>query len=213
MRNRARFAVITTILSVGVVLPALAFEYPLSSEAIREAYFLGKASGDKRAAVFEKYTVRPPAPKTCPCVSMIQVETPYLVIAENVSQQVSNYFSPDALQEFLDKPVALRVRTQITVTNSSSLESGRVGSIRTAPWSDYTVQLLQDKDTQKDKEVRSQSAHGWPLYSGDEYPVFIGWQIELEYDSTKVESAPTKVEVLTPDGQQVEATFDLSTLR
>jgi hypothetical protein len=201
------------ILTLGVVLPALAFEYPLSSEAIREAYFLGKASGDKRAGVFEKYTVRPLAPKTCPCVSMIQVETPFLVIAENVSQQVSNYFSPDALQDFLDKPVVFRVRTQITVADLYSPQSGSFGVVQAAPWSDYTVQLLQDQDTQKDKLVRSRSARGWALYSSDDYPRFVGWEIELEYDATKIQSEPAKVEVSTPDGQQVEAAFDLDTLR
>jgi hypothetical protein len=135
------------------------------------------------------------------------------VIAENVSQQVSNYFSPDALQDFLDKPVVFRVRTQITVADLYSPQSGSFGVVRAAPWSDYTVQLLQDQDTQKDKEVRSRSGRGWALYSGDDYPRFVGWEIENEYDPTKIKSEPVKVEVLTPDGQQVEATFDLSTLR
>jgi len=202
-----------TVLVLAVVLPAVAFEYPLSSIAIREAYFLGKADGNKRAAAFEKYTQHPPVPKTGPYVSMIQVETPFLVIADSVSQQVSNYFSPDALQEFLDKPVEFRVRTQILVRNAYSLGDGRIVVNRVAPWSDYSVQLLQDQETEKDKEVRPQTTLGWPLYSGDEYPVFVGWEIELNYDADKVQSAPAKIRVFTPDGQQVEAIFDLDSLR
>lgn len=212
MRNRARFAFIVTVLSVGVVLPALAFEWPLSSEGIREAYFLGKASSDKRAAVFERYTMRPSMPKTGPRVTIL-FETPFLVIAENISQQVSNYFSPDALQEYVDKPVVFRVRTEIDVP--SSLSTGQMlPSPKDSP-SDYTIRLLQDHDQDRDNELPAESVRSRPLYicSEDGGCVFVGWKIEAEYDPAKIESVPTKVQVLMPGDQRVEATFDLSTLR
>jgi hypothetical protein len=214
MRKRARFVFITTVLSIGVVLPALAFEWPLSSEGIREAYFVGKMDGQRRATVFEKYTVRPPMPQTGPPVTIL-FETPFLVIADDISKHVSNYFSPDALQEYLDKPVVFRVRTEIDLPSSISTGRGQVLPSSKDSSSDYTIRLFQGHDQNWDKELPAKSVRSWPLYHcGDEGGcIFVGWEIEAEYDPAKIESEPIRVQILMPADQQVEATFDLSTLR
>jgi hypothetical protein len=50
-------------------------------------------------------------------------------------------------------------------------------------------------------------------YGNTELPYIVGARIELDYDPTPIEAAPTTIEVLAPDGQKVETTFDLGQLR
>jgi len=55
---------------------------------------------------------------------------------------------------------------------------------------------------------------GEPQYSAsDDGFVLSGAEVWLEYDASEVESSATEVEVLTPDGQDVVAAFDLAKLR
>src|SRR5271155_5886204 len=113
MKLIARWGLSVLLLAMLIAQPAFAYNYPLSPEAIREAYFLGKGDANRRADFFGKYTQQLPAPKKGVHVAVIQFETPYVVIAERVSQNVSNYFAPDAEQEFLGKPGICRVRVQV----------------------------------------------------------------------------------------------------
>jgi hypothetical protein len=214
MKTNALIAVFLAILAFAAVLPVAAFEWPLSSEGIREAYFVGKMDGQRRAAVFEKYTLRPPMPMTGPSVTIL-VETPFVVIAENISQRVSNYFSPDALQEYVDKPVAFRVRAEIDVP--SGLSEGR-GQVLLSPEdspSDYTIRLFQDQGQDRDKELPAKSVYSWPVYNcrEDGGCSFVGWGIKARYDPAKIESEPTKVQILMPHDQRAEATIDLGALQ
>jgi hypothetical protein len=138
-----------------------------------------------------------------------------LVIAENTSKHVSNYFSPDALQEYLDKPVVFRVRTEIDLPSSLSTGQGLVLlSPKDSP-SDYTIRLLQRHDQDREKELPAKSVRSWPLYycSDDGGCSFVGWEIEAEYDPAKIEPETTKVQILMPGDQRVEATVDLGSLR
>ncbi|MGA8012997.1 MAG: hypothetical protein WB949_11280, partial [Candidatus Acidiferrales bacterium] len=63
MKPILRWGLSILLLAVLIANPALAYNYPLSSEAIREAYFLAKASFDKRQAFFEPYRHNLPVPK------------------------------------------------------------------------------------------------------------------------------------------------------
>ena len=65
-----------------IALPALAYQYPLSSVEIRDAFFLGIRNDDLTAALFAKYTRTLPAPETGPYVAEIDLDTPYLQVAQ-----------------------------------------------------------------------------------------------------------------------------------
>src|SRR5271154_4140220 len=109
MKQIARWAFSILLLAVLVAQPAFAYTSPLSPEAIREAYFLGKEDANKRADFISKYTRQLPAPKKGVDVGAIQFETPFVMIANRVSRSVSNYFAPDAEQDYLGKPEICRV--------------------------------------------------------------------------------------------------------
>ncbi len=201
MKTILRWTLSILLPALLVAQPATAYNYPLSSEAIREAYFLGSGDPNKRQAFYEKYTKRYPTPKTGQYVGLIEFKTPYLLIAERVSQNVSNYFAQDAEQEFLGKPAVCDVRVEVYFWNPNGL----IARVQT----DYAVRLKQN-----DKEIPLKAKWTESLVSGSSAPVDVGVAFNNEYDADKVDTdLPATVEVLSPDGKNIVETFDLASLR
>ncbi len=202
MRTIPRWNLSILLLAVLVAQPATAYDYPLSSEGIREAYFLGSGNPNKRTEYFEKYTKRYPAPKSGQYVASIFFETPYVLIAERISQSASNYFAPDAEKDYLGKPAVCRVRVEIYFGIPDS------PAIRFQ--SDYAVQMKQH-----DKEIPIKAKWTETMVSPDSAPVEGGMYLTAEYDADKIDSeAPATIEVVAPDGNNdVAETFDLGGLR
>ena len=199
--------VLSLILLAGLIAqPVRALDYPLSSEGIREAYFLGSGDPDKLAFFIEKYTKRYPIPKSGAYVALIQFETPYLLVAERISQNVSGYHAPDAVQEFLGKPAVCRIHVEVYWGyNAAPSATG----LNTHYATDYTVRVKQN-----DREVPLKSKWTQSLYSISSSPVEIGIAFNNEYDADKIDSdADAVVEILTPDGNTIAETFDLGSLR
>lgn len=208
MKIKPHLGVLTLLTALAVALPALAYDYPLSSEGVREAYMLGKSDSAKRAEFFAHYTQLPP---TGPHVAMIQLETPFASVVER-TEQALNYYAPDADAEFAGKPAVFRLRVQIDLTDSygTIISSNSHGARLRLPdfWHEFAIRLIQGK------EIRPQKIHGTPNYFyGAPGAELTGAEVDLEYDATKIQPAPVIVEVATPDGQDVKTTFDLGTLR
>jgi hypothetical protein len=210
IRNHLSVLVVLSASVVAIALSALAYDYPLSDEGVREAYMLGKADSAKRAEFFANYTKQYPLPKTGSYVEMIQLETPFAVVVENTTRKL-NYYAPDAAQEYEGKPAVFRVHVEIDLTESYSAQvpvmSGGLGLGREDFWRDFKIRLLQGK------EIHPRTVHGTPLYTGDDSHILSGAEVDLEYDAAKIKSDDATVEVITPDGQDVKADFDLTTLR
>ena len=213
MKTGNHFAVFVFLSAVAIAsaLPALAYDYPLSPEAVREAYMLGKGDGAKRDRFFAKYTQHPPLPKTGSYVEMIQLETPFAVVAEHTAQKL-NFYAPDAAEEFVGKPAVFRAHVEIDFTGSYGAQlPSETGEIRFRPddfWRDFKIRLIQGK------EIPARTIHGTPLYSYDAtISGLYGARVDLEYNAAKIKSDDATVEVITLDGQDVKADFDLGTLR
>jgi hypothetical protein len=218
---RSGFAILlgTFVILMLIALPALAYQYPLSSIDIRDAFFIGNRNDDLTAALFAKYSRTLPAPETGAHVARIELDTPYLQIARRAKGAL-NYDSLDAVQEFQDKPMVFRVHVEfyftatymplpVTHTEGIPLETPSYPDF----WNDFKVRLIQDK------EVRPKSTGGaaiFPMWGADGYgppPSPIGGRIDVDFDPAKIDTADATVEVLTPDGQDVIAPFDLSRLQ
>jgi hypothetical protein len=206
---------------LAIALPALAYQYPLSSTDIRNAYFIGIHNDELTAAFFANYTRNLSAPNTGPYVAEIDLDTPYLQVARRAAGAV-NYDSLDAVQEFQDKPMVFHVNVQFFFTDTyrpSPLpyEGGIPLAQLVYPdfWNDFKVRLFQGS-----KEIHAKSIRGAPIYpswgGGDGEgppPLPMGGRIVVDYDPEKIDTADATVEVLTPDGQDIEVPFDLSSLR
>lgn len=78
-------------------------------------------------------------------------------------------------------------------------------------WQDFKFKLIQDKEIHYNSLsagfIYPQSSDG----SGPQNP--IGAAVTLIFDPAKIQSEPATIRVESPDGHQVETTFDLSSLR
>jgi hypothetical protein len=195
------------ILLVVVLMaqPVSAFDYPLSPEAIREAYFLGSGDPDKFALTLDKYTKHYPIPKSGVYIGLIEFETPYILVAERIAQNAASYHAPDAVQEFLGKPAACRVRVEVYWGYASSpAVTGRRGYP-----TNYVVKVKQN-----DKEIPVKTSWTESLIAPSSSPIDIGIAFTNEYNADKFDSdASAAVEVTAPDGTTVAETFDLGSLR
>lgn len=215
MRRTAHALFLSLVVGLLALQPtALAYQYPLSPEAIREAYFLGKGSPAKRDDFFVRYTQHFRAPKSGPYISLIRVITPYAFVVERTAR-LPNLLAPDAQQQFYGKPVALRIRVHIDLTPTYGWQvrspHGGVALRREDFWRQFAVRLIQRTQT-----IEPLSENGEPNYSfaGEgAVSVLVGADINVQYDPAEVRSGPATVVVNTPDGQQISANFDLSKLR
>ncbi|HEX4004409.1 MAG TPA: hypothetical protein VHX36_17275 [Candidatus Acidoferrales bacterium] len=210
---RRKSPLLLVLIALVALQPAFGLRYPLSSRDIREAYFLGKGSPEKRLAFLAKYRRDFPTPAAGPHVSTIEIVTPYSYVV-NHAWRTFNYLAPDAEEEFLGKPALFRIRVRIDLTASYGAQiPSKDGGFRARPddfGKDFKVRF-----TQKD-EIHPQTSIAQPIYqAGDDGGSWlVGNTIRLEYDPTDVDaSMPARVEVITPDGQDVQTTFDLAELR
>jgi hypothetical protein len=157
-------------------------------------------------------------PESGPYVADVTIDTPYTQVARR-SVGAVNYNSVEAVDEFDGKPMAFRVEVcfYFTDTYTPAPLVRTDGISLTVPpypdfWNDFKVRLLQDK------EIRPKAVRGaaiYPLWSCDDGPppLPVGGKIWLEFDAEKIDTADATVEVLTPDGQDIQVPFDLSRLR
>lgn len=214
MRHAAHLLLLVLLTGLIAATPAAALDYPLSPEAVRDAYFIGKASPSKREAFFAKYTQHFRRPPSGPYISLIRVITPYAFVVERTARS-QNLLAPDAQQQFYGKPIALRIRVHITLTPTYGFQArspnGGLTLRSTDFWKDFSVQLVQ-----RGNPIQPLAARGAPDYAfaGEgSSSVLVGADINVQYDPAKVRSGPATIVVDSPDGQQITATFDLSKLR
>jgi hypothetical protein len=209
---------ISSLLAITLAAsPAVfAYESPLDSESIREAYFLGRRNDQKTVAFFDDYAKRLPMPDRGPYVSFIGLLTPYAQVAAN-SQSITGIYSAQQAEHDYDSyrdTIRVRVRIEFTATYTAVKDqepakdnSRTEGFVFRSPdfWRDFLFELYQEKGPIKPRDTK-----GVPIYDDNG---FSGAEVSLEYDAKEVKSEDTSFEIITPDGQHIVAKFDLSKLR
>jgi hypothetical protein len=219
MKGTARLALILVVSMLAMTQPVLGFEYPLSGTAIRAAFLTGNENNDRTTEFFLKYAHSLPAPASGPHVAIISLRTPYEQVAER-GATVTNYHAQEAEQEFMGKSMPFFVRVQIDFTATypaypAPQPGGAQSLLQPLPdvERDFQIKVVQGK------EISPKSTHSYLAYS-DEFDnqssmIFgaAGVIIEQEFDPDKIDSADMTIKVHTPDGQDVETTFDLGQLQ
>jgi hypothetical protein len=198
---RSCFAILLAAISLAP--PVSALDYPMSSTAIRDAYFLGSGDPEKLLLYLDKYAKHYPIAKTAQYIGSVRFETPYYIIAEYVSRASANgsYHAPDAEQQFLGKSGLCRVRIEIYYGNAT-LPGARIQT-------NYAIQL-----TQHDKKIAYTKTWTEGMVSSDDGSVPVGMYVTTEYNADDIDSsAPATVEITQPDGGILTETFDLDSLR
>ncbi len=228
MRHRTRIFTCLLLSLCLTFLSAAAFESPLTDSAIREAYFLGQRHDDKTRVTLEQYSRRLPVPEKGPHVAEIGLYTPYAQIVQQTSEKTIGASAQQAAEDFHKQEETIQVRLLILLTPTysftiASREPGNKQGFQFRSndfWRDFSFSLRQ-----RDTEIEPVSVHGEPYYQfqtigptgvpspNPQQSVLSGARVWLEYDAAAVASEETQIEVVTPDDQHVNASFDLSRLR
>lgn len=199
----------------------LAFDTPLSDQAVREAYFLGQRGDETMATFLNKYTKYLEAPKTGPDIASVTVFTPFALLVQQSSQHTSGYSAQQAALDHRDQPEFVRIIVQIQLTNSyaayivrpTGSRSGSPNGFTPRPydfWKDFDVQISSD-----DKKLRPFSSSGQPslLCADDGGCELTGATLQFDFPAEAFASGAATIEVTPPEGDPVSIEFDLDHLR
>jgi hypothetical protein len=194
---------------------ASACEVPLSDEAVREAYFLGQRHDETTARFLETYQRYFPVPKSGPRVFVVELFTPYALAVESSRQRSLGYSAQQAKLDYRARGDSLRVGVYVRYTAtygpgfpySPNKVPGPTGT-----WKDFQVRLTLNGKLVESRSLRYEGTRMGTggKGGGSRSTGFIVWQ---EYPVPNPTSTDATVEVDTPDGQHVVASFDLSRLR
>jgi hypothetical protein len=219
-----------------------AYEIPLESHSVRDGYFFGQRGDEKLAKFLDTYAKHLPVPRNGPYISEIKLLTPYAQVVDISRQKTAGYSAQQAAQEYKDRGDTFRVyvRIEFTATYSflqaveSANHAAREQKLPLQPndfWRDFQFILSQDakpgeaRDASSDSTDRQQEeadrrvidarvADASLIYGDTEFGGGLaGAVVWLDYDAQDITSDPASVEVVTPTGQHVVATFDLAKLR
>jgi hypothetical protein len=204
----------TFVIVLLITLPALAYQYPLSSSDIRNAYLLGYAKDLNTANFFAPYARQFPMPESGPHIATITLKTPYGQLVE-LGQSALNADVQGVEEEYASRklPFLVQVGVDLTATypGASSSDTGAPGVPLPDFHQDFPARLVQDG-----QEIAVQSTQVYLLYSDSAFNTYSvsGAIIEYRYDPEKIDpDDEVTFEVHTPDDQLVAATFDLGHLR
>lgn len=200
MKRSTGWNVVVTV--IVAALAAAAYDYPLSSEAVREAYFLGQRRHDSTAKLLAQYVKRLPATNAAWQVAEMEVRTPYQQVVLRSRQSLPGYSAQQAWEEYRKRQPQIIVRVYLATSITQVIA-------REDAWREFTFRVVQEK------EVRPAAVTGWPVYFFPEHglPRIVGAEVYLELDAAQVSSGPLRVEAKFAEGQVSSAEFDLSKLR
>ena len=197
------------------LIAAFAYDHPLESSAIRDAYFLGT---DNYGSVefLSTYLKKLPVPKSGPYVSEMAVRTPFAQVVANSHEHSVGYSAIQAEQDYRKSPSTVQVRIQILTGNYAvglplqpAPDCQGVQRMNSALgcFHDFHFRFAQGK------QLQPQSSYGVPIYSGGDGSVLTGGDVWFTFRASEIASTPLHVTVTTPDGRKFSTDFDLTTLR
>lgn len=210
-------AVLATVLFIAP--PPLAFETPLSSEAVREAYFLGQRHDGSYEKLLGEYIKQLPPPDAGPYISSIEFSTPFLQMVEYSSRQ-SNYSAQQAALDyhrFGKEIVRVVVEIRLTKSYGQFVATNSQSDATSAPvprphdfWKGVMVRVYKSGAPLSPSALRGHANSHCARGGGC---TLIGATIELEFSATVFASDAATIEVDPPEGDRVSVTFDLSSIR
>jgi len=214
-RTEAALAVLALLLSAG--LAARAYERELDSRQLREAYFLGRDTTFRLEHFLKDYERLLPMPEKGVHVERIALATPFKEMVDRARRAPDGYNPLKAEEGYKHTPPALTVEVTFKLTPTYPAHTpytlpafGPIAFRDADFWQDFSFHLVQ-----ADEEILPLALRSRPLYNCDVYGGcwLTGAVVTVVFDPEKVASRPARIYVLTPDGQQVEAEFDLDRLR
>jgi hypothetical protein len=222
MRTLARSLVLVFLVTLLAAPPSLAFNSPLSDEAIREAYFLGQRHDGSFSRLLDKYSKHLPAPKSGPYIRSITFLTPFAKLVHYSDAFVGNYSAQQATLDHRDHPETVEISVEILLTDSygpiianpASPRSDRPQAYQLRShdfWKDFQVEVLEGEETRAPTHFT-----GEPTVQCSRYGYncnLIGATLHLEFPAAAFNSDSATIHVIPPEGPEVWVDFNLTALR
>jgi hypothetical protein len=202
--RRQGMAVIAALFVASQTAAAQTYHYPLHSEAIRDAYFLGERNNFQTTDCLLQYTHRFAAPQNGSYfVSKIDISTPYQQIVLRGQRNMPGDSELQTETDLTERPLNVIVRVRVEL-NVYHLGKKHDAIFEPDPSRDVSVRVTQ-RNILTPETVTHEG-----LYN---HHTLVGWLFELQFDPAKITSAPLRISVKTPDGQIQEAEFDMAKIQ
>lgn len=185
---------------------AIAYDHPLSDEAVRDAYFIGQDVKNVNSFL-SRYTQSLPVPASGPHIAEIALSTPYAQVVEVSAQHSVGYSAGQAAEDYRKRGDFINVRVKVLFTPTYPNPGDDF-------WLSVSVGLIQTK------HIAASHASGEPIYVTGAFGavsangmVSIGANVYARFRIASVKSDSVQVEVVPEAGAPVHATFDLRSLR
>jgi hypothetical protein len=224
MRTRIPTAIATALC---ILSPAAnAYDKQLDPRAIHEAYILGQRNDKSTGDFLAPYLTQITEPQNDVHIAQIELLTPYAQIVDQCRQKASDGYSEEqAIQDYESHGNTVKVNVTLMLPSAypKTAESKEVPTPAPATrseksairpenfWQNFQFNLKQNGKTIPSRGISNQPIHSTATNNAP--AVLTGENVWLEYDVKDVASDLTTVEVLTPQGTVIKATFDLKKLR
>jgi hypothetical protein len=217
VHHSCRSALAVLVAVVSLVPPALAFNTPLSPEAVRDAYFLGQRHDGTFGSLFGKYIRLLPPPENGPYISSVAFLTPFIQLVQASDHYIGNYSAQQADLDYREQEEFVRVVVQIQLTNSYAawMKDSSRGSTTLVPrphdfWKDFRVQVFDGATLLSPLESRGHSNYN----CGRRGPCTLtGATLEFDLPADAFRSGAATIKVTPPEGDPISVAFDLDQLR
>jgi hypothetical protein len=200
--------------------PLFAFQTPLSDTAVREAYFLGQRHDQSVSDFFAKYAKTLPLPQYGPYISAVRFLTPYAQVVSLSGNKSAGYSAQQAERDHHADAETVTVSVDIYLTDSygpflaapSDSRSGSPAGLTPRSsdfWRDFAVSVSSDSRT-----LSPQDTSGQPIYNCSESGCsLVGATVTLTFAASKFPPESVTVNVVPPEGDEVNVDFDLTSFR
>jgi hypothetical protein len=223
---RTRIPTATAII-ICALSPALnAYDKQLDAHAIHEAYILGQRNDKSTGDFLANYLSQITEPQNDVHVAEIELLTPYAQIVDESRRKTSDGYTEEQAMEYYKahgNTVKVNVALLLPSAYPKPAESkdaptppAATGSEKNAMrpenfWQNFQFRLKQNGKTIPSRGITNQPIHSTATNTAP--AVLTGENVWLEYDLKDVASDLTDVEVITPQGKIIKATFDLKKRR
>jgi len=181
----------------------LAYDTPLSEQAVREAYFLGQRRDESMYAFLNKYTKLLPPPKTGPHIAAVSFFTPFALLVQYSSRQ-SDYSAQRAALDHKAHDEIVEIQVEIQLTPSY----GAIIAVTTHSLSGSTTTIQQRSPefwrafkyriSDGDEEMTTEDISGEPQYQCSEGGCALtGAIVYIQFPATAFKSGSAAVEVIS----------------
>ena len=191
---------------------AQSFLRHLDSETIREAYQFGRHNDEPVGIFLSKYVRTFPTPPKGAYIGRIEVRTPYAQVVYAAKDDLQNDTEIDAVQKFDQAKLPVIVIVRVYWPPPAVTGSIFPPESNNSMWTKFPI-VVSQKDpltTNRKTLVPHYSNSG---SDSDESVTLVDTDMQLEFSAAKMSSEMLTISASSPDGQHVEAKFDLSKLK